>query len=144
MLAVASPLRKLSGDTVPGRVGALVLRCTGSFELDRVDWLHEETAQRRMFYYMQYDKQKQFTSVFGPVPALVGSLALLDLGEGDKISDASLRARERWVGAILVALATALLVLACRAHVASSSAGASRCSRAKMKSSRSVSLPQSR
>ncbi len=115
-LAVASPLRKLSGDTVPARAGALVLRCSGTFELDRVDWIRAETAQRSMFYYMQYDKQQQFTSVFGPVPALVGSLALLDIGDGDVISDEDLRARERWVGAFLVAIAAALLVLACRAR----------------------------
>ncbi len=93
-----------------------MLRCSGTFELDRVDWLHVETAQSRMFYYMQYDKQQQFTSVFGPVPALLGSLALLDIGDGDTISDRSLRARERWVAALLVALAAALLVLACRAR----------------------------
>jgi len=123
VLTVSSPLRKLSGDMVPGRLGALLLNCAGTTQLDRVDWIRWETERERMFYYMQYDKQHQFTSVFGPAPALVGALGLLDVGDGDVISDDSLRRRERWVGAILIALAGVLTVLACRAKASLPIAG---------------------
>lgn len=116
VLVIASPLRNLSADTVPGRIGALTLNCAGTLQLDRVDWISRETERDLMYYFMQYDKQRQFTSVFGPTPALVGALAYLDLGEGDSISDKDVRSRERWVGALLVALAAALLVLACAAR----------------------------
>jgi len=115
-LVLLSPTRRLSADMVPGRLGALILNCSGTLELDRVDWIRKETERKQMFYFMQYDKQKQFTSVFGPMPALVGALAFLDVGEGDVISDASVRFRERLVGALLVALSAILLVLACAAQ----------------------------
>lgn len=117
MLVLASPQRKLSADMVPGRIGALALRCAGTFELDRIDWIRVETERDQMFYFMQRDKQRQFTSLFGPLPALVGSLALLDFGdEGDIITDASLRTRERCVAALLVGISAVLLMLACMAR----------------------------
>jgi hypothetical protein len=112
-LCVISPLRQTSGDTVPGRIGGAVLRCAGTFDLNHVDWIRAETQHDRMFYYMQLDTRHEFTSIFGPAPAVVGWLALV--GTSD-YRDETLRTRERWGGAVLVALAAALLVLAAAAR----------------------------
>ncbi|HEY5944793.1 MAG TPA: hypothetical protein VIV40_04850 [Kofleriaceae bacterium] len=117
VLCVLSPLRQLSGDTVPGRIGGAVLRCAGDFDLSHVDFVKLETDHDRMFYYMQYDQIGEYSSVFGPVPAVLVSLALLDFGEGDKIRDNTLRTRERALAALLLALATALITVAARARV---------------------------
>ena len=114
-LCVLAPLRQPSGDTVPGRIGGAVLRCTGSFDLSRVDWVHDETSRGRMFYFMWPDITGEYTSVFGPAPAAVGAVALADFGEGSTIDDEALRRRERDAAAVLLALAAVLLVLACRA-----------------------------
>jgi len=113
---VLAPLRELSGDTVPGRVGAAVLRCGGDFDLSRVDWIRKETDRNRMFYYMQPDEADEYSSIFGPVPAVVGAIALLDFGSGDTIDDATLRKRERYAAALLVGLAVVLLTLAAAAR----------------------------
>ena len=115
-VCLLAPLRELSGDTAPARLGGAVLRCAGDFDLRHVDWIRAETDRDRMFYYMQRDQTREFTSVFGPAPAVLVASALLDFGEGDTIADATLRARERIVAALLLALSTALIVLAARAH----------------------------
>jgi hypothetical protein len=115
-LSITAPLRPISGDTVPGRIGAAVLRCAGTFDLRRLDWVQQAADRSSTYYYMYPDKTDEYTSVFGPVPALVGTLALLDFGEGDRIADADLRARERYAAAFLVALAAAMLVLAAGAR----------------------------
>jgi hypothetical protein len=112
VLAAASPLRETSGDTVPGRVGGLVLRCGGTFDLARVDWVKAAFDQKRTFYFLHWDHIDEMTSVFGPGPAVVGALAVLDVGDGDSVSDASLRTRERLAAAVLVALSAVLLLLA--------------------------------
>ncbi len=112
VLAAASPLRETSGDTVPGRIGGAVLRCGGTFDLARVDWVKAALDQQRTFYFLHWDHVDEQTSVFGPGPAVVGALALLDLGEGDSLSDASLRSRERLAAAVLVALSAVLVLLA--------------------------------
>ncbi|MEO8846190.1 MAG: hypothetical protein ABI591_04930 [Kofleriaceae bacterium] len=113
-LALGSPLRAISGDTVPGRLGAAVVRCGGGFDLDTVDWIHQATRKNTIYYFEQPDRADEHTSIFGPGPAAVGALGLLDFGEGDTIDDATLRHRERDVAAWLVALATCLVVVASR------------------------------
>ncbi len=118
VLSVLAPLRQLTGDTVPGRIGGAVLRCAGDFDLDRVDWVRTQTQTGYDFYYTQLDRAGVRSSVFGPAPAVVVSLALLDFGEGDRISDDTLRRRERGAGALLLALAAALVTLAAAARVA--------------------------
>jgi hypothetical protein len=123
VLAAASPLRETSGDTVPGRIGGAVLRCGGTFDLARVDWVKAALDQQRTFYFLHWDHVDEMTSVFGPGPAVVGALALLDLGEGDSISDASLRRRERLAAAMLVGLSAVLLMLAVYAIARATAAG---------------------
>jgi hypothetical protein len=113
-LSLTSPLRAMSGDTVPGRIGGAVLRCGGGFDLDTVDWIHRETVQDSIFYFEQPDRAGEHTSIFGPGPAVVGAVGLLDFGDGDTIDDSTLRHRERDVAACLVALATCLVVVASR------------------------------
>jgi hypothetical protein len=114
-LCVLAPLRQLSGDTVPGRIGGAVLRCTGSFDLDHLDWVKAETDQSGVEYYFWPDYSGEYTSVFGPGPAVVGAVALADFGEGATIDDGALRRRERDAAALLLAIAAVLLVIACRA-----------------------------
>lgn len=114
-LCVLAPLRQLSGDTVPGRLGGAVLRCSHSFDLTHIDWVHDLQAEHGTFYYMRPDYIDEYTSVFGPAPAVVGAAALLDVGEGSTISDDTLRRRERGAAAVLLAFAAVLLALACAA-----------------------------
>lgn len=122
LLAIASPLRETSGDTVPGRIGGAVLRCAGTFDLSRVDWVREETDRQRTFYFIRFDRADEHTSTFGPAPAVIGALALLDFGEGDRIADRKLRSRERLAASLLIALSAVLLMLAAfaRANLARS------------------------
>lgn len=115
-LCVLAPVRQMSGDTVPGRVGGLVMRCGGTFDLSRVDWFQDQNKKNVVFYYQLRDRTGGFSSVFGPAPALLASLGFLDVGDGDTISDASLRQRERAVAAFWLALAAVLLAIACRAR----------------------------
>jgi hypothetical protein len=115
-LCLLAPLRQLSGDTVPARLGGLVLRCSGSFDLSRIDWLGTDNHNDVVYYYQYKDHADGYSSVFGPGPALAASLSLGDFGDGDVISDGALRRRERAAGAVLVAIAVVLLILACRAR----------------------------
>jgi hypothetical protein len=121
-LCVLSPLRQTSGDAAAGRVSAAVLRCTGTFDVSRAEWIAKYTSRGRILYWMQRDESREYTSVFGPAPAVVGAIALADFGEGATIDDESLRARERAAAAVLLALAAALLAIAmgARASVARS------------------------
>jgi hypothetical protein len=115
IISTCAPLRMPSGDTVPGRIGGAVLRCAGSFDLDYVDWVKKETSRGRIWYWLEPDWADEFTSVYGPVPAILDAIALLDFGEGDTISDDTLRRRERGAAAVLLGLATALFILAAAA-----------------------------
>jgi hypothetical protein len=112
LISVLAPLRMPSGDTVPARIGGAVLRCAGSFDLNHVDWVKKETSRGRIWYWLEPDWANEYTSVYGPVPAILDSIALLDFGEGDTISDDTIRRRERGCAAVLLGLASALLVLA--------------------------------
>ena len=115
-LCVLSPLRMISGDVVPGRLGAAVLRCGGSFDLARVDWVADEWKDHGIEYYVEPgDHAGELTSVFGPAPAAVGAVALADFGDGATLSDAALRRRARGAAAVLLALSAVLLVIACLA-----------------------------
>ena len=113
---VLAPLRDPSGDVVAARLGGVVLRCGGDFDLSRVDWIRRETDRKRLPYYVQRDAAGQFSSVFGPVPAVIAAGALLDFGAGDTITDAMLRSRERYAAALCLGLAVALLTLAAAAR----------------------------
>jgi len=117
VLCVLAPLRPTSGDTLGGRLGGLALRCGGDFDVSRIDWIHRRTDVKRYYYWVERDRLDQVVSVFGPAPAVVGALAVADLGPGDSIDDDVLRRRERAAAALLVALAAALLVLAAAARV---------------------------
>jgi hypothetical protein len=116
VLCIAAPLRQVSGDTVPGRIGGAVLRCTGSFDLSRLDWVGSELAHHSVFYYSELDHAGQVTSVFGPAPAVIGALALPAFGPGASIDDEALRRRERGAAGVLLAIAAVLLAIACRAR----------------------------
>ncbi|MEO8703055.1 MAG: hypothetical protein ABI867_23620 [Kofleriaceae bacterium] len=113
---VLAPLRELSGDTVPGRIGGVVLRCAGEFDLNRVDWVRRATERKRMYYFLQRDALREVSSVFGPAPSVIMAIALLDYGEGDTIGDVALRSRERGAAAVCLGLAVAFLVLAAAAR----------------------------
>jgi hypothetical protein len=112
VLSTTAPVPEISGDTVPGRVGAAVLRCAGTFDLRRLDWVKREADESSTYYYMWPDKTGAYTSIFGPGPAVVGAVALVDFDAGDRLGDIDLRKRERLAAAFLVALAGALIVLA--------------------------------
>lgn len=116
-LGVLAPLRQLSADTVPGRIGGAVLRCAGDWDLSHVYWVRAETSRDRHYYYMHHDEAGEDSSVFGPAPALVVAAALLDFGAGDALPDTTLRARERGAAAVLLAIAAALIALAAAAKV---------------------------
>ena len=115
-LCVLSPLRQLSSDTVGGRMGGATLRCGHDFDLGRIDWIDVVDRQGQYYDFTRHDHAQQITSVFGPAPAVAGSVALLDFGEGDSLSDAVLRRRERDAAAVLLAISAALLAIACRAR----------------------------
>ena len=115
-LCLLAPLRPTSGDTVPARLGGAVLRCAGSLDLARVDWIRREAVRDRAYYYALPDEIGQFTSVFGPAPAIVEAIALGEFGDGDRISDDFLRRRERDAAAVLLALTAVLIFVAARAH----------------------------
>jgi hypothetical protein len=112
---LASPLRQISGDTVPGRLGAAVLRCGGGFDLAAVDWIARAAAAGRLPYWAQRVGGRVI-SVFGPGPAVAGALAMPALATGDVVEDHALRRRERIAAAVLVGLAAALLALATAAR----------------------------
>ena len=116
IICVLSPLRTTSGDTVPARLGGAVLRCSGGFDLSTIDWIHAETARSRMYYYMHADPSGEFSSAFGPAPAVLMAAALPDFGPGKSIEDRTLRERERAAAAVMLALACGLLVVATRAR----------------------------
>jgi len=115
-LCVLAPLRQTSGDAAAGRLSALALRCAGTFDLSRVGVIATFTKQKKILYWMQLDEADEFTSIFGPAPAVVGALALPDFGDGAELSDHALRARERGAAALLVALSAVLLAIALRAR----------------------------
>lgn len=116
-LCVLAPLRHVSGDTVPGRLGGVVLRCAGTFDMTRVDWFDTDNRKDVVQYYLvRNHASRSLSSAFGPGPAVVMSVALLDYGEGDSISDAAIRQRERGAAAALVALSAVLLAVACRSR----------------------------
>src|SRR5689334_9060477 len=111
LLCVIAPIRATSGDAAAGRIGALVLRCGGGFDLDQYDQLQYEIARGHIYYALE-DEVHEHTSVYGPAPAVVGMLAWLDVGQGDHIRERDLRVRARIVAAISIALAAALLAIA--------------------------------
>ena len=115
-LCVLAPLRPTSGDTVAARLGGAELRCGGSFDLYRLDWIKQARDSKHTPYYVWGDDLGEITSIFGPAPAVVASIALLDFGDSDSISDRTLRQRERDAAAVLLALGVALLVLAAAAR----------------------------
>jgi hypothetical protein len=115
-MCVLAPLRQTSGDTAAGRIGGLVLRCTGSFDLSRAAVVATLTNESKVLYWMLYDQAEEFSSTFGPAPAVVAAVALPDFGEGDELTDHSLRVRERGAAAVLVALSALLLAIALRAR----------------------------
>jgi len=115
-LCVLAPLRYVSGDTTGGRVGGALLRCAGSFDLSRVDWVHDEKVRGRTFYFIWPDVTGEYTSVFGPAPAVIGAVALADFGEGATLDDDTVRRRERAAAAVLLAISAVLLAVACRAR----------------------------
>ncbi|MGE5187072.1 MAG: hypothetical protein ACM31C_33710 [Acidobacteriota bacterium] len=112
-----APVRQTSGDAAAGRLGALVLRCGGGFDLAHYDLVKFEVDHGRTPYYVHADERGELTSVFGPAPAVVGLLGVADVGTGDRVDDHALRVRARAVAAALVALAAALLVIAAAARV---------------------------
>ncbi len=116
ILCVLAPLRQVSGDTVPGRLGGAVLRCNHSFDLAHIDWVKAMSDDKVVYYWFEPDDAGEWTSVFGPAPAVIGSLALFDFGPGDTIADATLRRRTRGAAAVLLGLAAALLVIAAAAR----------------------------
>jgi len=112
---LCAPLRQISGDTVPGRLGAAVLRCGGGFDLSTVDWIGARAASGRLPYWARQTGD-QVVSVFGPGPALAGALAVPALANGDALDDTTLRQRERYAAAVLLGLAAMLLALATAAR----------------------------
>ena len=102
--------RHITGDAVPGRYGGLLLHCGGGFDLARVDWIAERDAAGKLPYWGYHDNDGHVVSTFGPMPAEVMRLALI--GTGDTVSDAALRARERFIACFMIALAACALALA--------------------------------
>jgi hypothetical protein len=123
-MCVLAPLRPTSGDTLGGRLGGLALRCDGDTDVSRIDWIRERAAVKRFYYWVMPDRTGQLVSVFGPAPAVVGAVAVLDVSRGDTISDDTLRRRERYASGFLIALAALLLVLAASARVGVAAASA--------------------
>lgn len=114
VLVLLAPMRHVSGDVVPGRLGAAVLACGGGFDLRAVDWIARRDADGEHLYWAQRGTDGDVVSIFGPGPAVAGALAMIDLGEGDVVSDAWLRWRERLAAAVLLGISGGLLTLAAR------------------------------
>ncbi len=106
VMALIAPLRPISGDTLPTRYGGLVLACTGSFDLGRVDWIADSPTP-----YWARTTRDELISVYGPAPAVVAAVAFVGV---DAVTREAVQRRGRIVAAGLVALAAALLALALR------------------------------
>lgn len=109
-IVLLSPRRHISGDVVPGRYGAFVLHCGGGFDLRHLPWIDALDDRGGLPYWAQLDRDRRIVSTFGPGPAVAGAIAMI--GAGDAASDDALRIRERVAAGSLLAIATALLVLA--------------------------------
>lgn len=116
LLTLCAPLRQTSGDTVPGRIGAALLQCGGGFDFERVNWVRSWSEHDKYPYFLRRDAAGEVSSVFGPAPAVMGAIALADFGDDNWIDDDTLRRRERYVSAFLLAVATGLLTLAAAAR----------------------------
>ena len=104
--SLAAPRRPISGDTLPTRYGGLVLACTGSFDLRRVEWIADHAKP-----YWARSTRDELVSVYGPAPAVVAGLAFLGV---ESVTPDEVQQRGRFVAAGLVALAAALLALSMR------------------------------
>ncbi len=109
---VLAPLRPQGTDTVPGRVGAVAVACTGSFDLRDVDWLADMAAKRQVPYYALAADDDRLVSTFGRAPAVLGAASMAFLAPGQRVTDRFLQRQARLAAAFALALATALLCLA--------------------------------
>jgi len=108
---ILAPLRPQGTDTVPGRVGAVALSCSGSFDLRSIDWLADLTAKRQVPYYALAADDDRLVSTFGRAPAVLGAASMAFLQPGQRVTDRLLQRQARYAAALALALAAGLLCL---------------------------------
>jgi hypothetical protein len=114
LLCTMSPVRAMSTDTLAGTLGGVVYRCGGGYDLRNIEWIARGAAHGRYPYFAQPDADGHVISPYGPLPNLMGSLAMHDLDGGDVVSLDALRRRAKLVASLLLALCAGLLAWAGR------------------------------
>jgi len=109
LCVVTSPIRAMGNDTFAGSVGGAVYHCGGGYDLGNVDWIGDAAARGHPPYFARPDADGHLVAPTGPLPNLLGSFAMVGLGDGDVIAKDDLRHRARWIASALLALCAALL-----------------------------------
>lgn len=112
VLCLLPPLRAAGGDTVPGRLGAAALACTGSSDLRSITWVDTRAHAGALPYWAHVAPDGALVSTFGPAPAWLGLPAMRSLPRGALVGDRALVRRARYASAGALAASTGLLALA--------------------------------
>ncbi|HTR49891.1 MAG TPA: hypothetical protein VMJ10_04230 [Kofleriaceae bacterium] len=116
LLTTLSPVRAMGNDTIAGTLGGVVYHCGGGYDLRNIDWIDRAAATGRLPYFAQPGADGELIAPYGPLPNLLGSLVVFDLGPNDVVGLDALRHRVRLISSLLVALCAGLLAWAARPH----------------------------
>lgn len=109
-----SPVRAMGNDTIAGTLGGVVYHCGGGYDLRNIDWIDRAAAAGHRPYFAQPGADGELIAPYGPLPNLLGSLVVADLGANDVVGLDALRHRVRLISSLLVALCAGLLAWAAR------------------------------
>jgi len=116
VLSLLVPLHASGADTWPGRYGAAVFACRSTLDLREVDWMAAAAAEGELPYFVARTTDGSVSSVFGPMPALLGAPFMEGLEPGTVVTDLEIERRARHASALAVALAAILLSAALSAR----------------------------
>ena len=114
LLVTVSGVRAMGNDTIAGTLGGVVYHCGGGYDLGNVEWIGRAAAHGHHPYFVQPDADGHLISPYGPLPNLIGSVMMFDLGPGDVVGLDALRHRVRLLSSLLLALCAGLLAWAAR------------------------------
>jgi len=110
-VSLAVPLRASGGDTVPGRLGAATMACTGHLDLGSVAWVRARASHGALAYWARQRPTGEIVSSFGPTPAWMGALAMLSIDRGALVGDRALVRRARYAASASLGVSASLLTL---------------------------------
>jgi hypothetical protein len=106
----ALPLRSRGSDTLPGRLGAVALACSGNDDVGTIEWIRQRAIRSGVPYWFAITADgRRLVSPWGPSPSWLGSLAFGSLPRGSIVAVADLLRYARRASACTVGLAAALL-----------------------------------